>query len=186
MGIPIFFIGGDKKPAQWRANLCVVVFSPADPNGSALQSLDPHSGGFADLVKQSLPILRAFVIQPTYRHRLVLLNAWRSDQGLQSAACRLVGGWWFRGGKRWALHATLLVVTVYMHSIDARTYWQAAFREKMHLCINDLKLAIPLRNKKPAKGGLCFLCGGYHSSISGTIHSGDWPSLDIRTIPASS
>ncbi|KTC11483.1 hypothetical protein AO391_24575 [Pseudomonas marginalis ICMP 9505] len=67
-----------KKPAQWRAHLCVAVFSPADPDGSALKVLDSDANRFADLIHQALPIFGLFMRQPMHSYRLDLLNARRS------------------------------------------------------------------------------------------------------------
>ena len=62
--IQIAEIQVDKKPAQWRAPLCVAVLAPTDPDGPVLQVLDLDAGGVADILDYLVPGFRAFVLAP--------------------------------------------------------------------------------------------------------------------------
>lgn len=82
---------GDKKPAQWRAPLCVAVFSPANPDSAALEMLYADAARLLDLLKDLLPGLGAFVVLPGDGYGLDLLNVGRSDQALNTPTNELVG-----------------------------------------------------------------------------------------------
>jgi hypothetical protein len=78
----IYFPAGDKKPAQRRAHSRVTVFSPADPYGVAVQSLNANAGGISDLLDDLVPGLGAFVLSPRDNDGLQLLHAWGGNDAL--------------------------------------------------------------------------------------------------------
>lgn len=71
-----------KKPALWRAPLCVAVLAPADSNGAVTQMLDSYSGGFADVLDDLAPGFRAFVVAPGYLDKLNPLYSRGGDYAL--------------------------------------------------------------------------------------------------------
>ena len=88
-------MGGDKKPAHWRAYLGIAVLAPADPDGAIIQMLDPYACGVADVLDDLAPGFRAFVVASGNLDQLNSLYPGRSDQALQAAANKLVGISWF-------------------------------------------------------------------------------------------
>lgn len=124
MGIPIYFVGGDKKPAHRRAHLGIAVLAPADPDRAVFQMLDPYPRSVADVLDDLAPCFRAFVVAPGNLNQLNPLNARGGDQALQAAANKLVGISRFWCGVGCLDHASLLASAVCIHSIDADISWQ--------------------------------------------------------------
>jgi hypothetical protein len=81
---------GDKKPAQWRASLCVAVFSPANPDSAALEMLYADAARLLDLLKDLLPCFSGFCFKPGDRDGLDLLDARRSNQALDASANQFI------------------------------------------------------------------------------------------------
>lgn len=90
MGIPINFMGGDKKPAHWRAHLKIAVLAPADPDSTVIQVLNLDAGSVADVLDDLAPCFRALVVASGYLDQLDLLHSWRGNEALQAAANKLV------------------------------------------------------------------------------------------------
>jgi hypothetical protein len=88
-------MGGDKKPAHWRAYLGIAVLAPTDPDGTIIQMLNPDAGGVANVLNDLVPGFRAFVVTPGYFDQLNPLYPRRGDQALQAPADKLVGISWF-------------------------------------------------------------------------------------------
>lgn len=124
MGISVYFMGGDKKPAHGRAHLRVAVLAPADPNGAVIQMLNPYAGGVADILDHPVPGFRAFIVAPRYFYQLNSLYPGRGDQTLKATAHKLVGISGFGRGVGCLDHASLLTNTVCAHSICTDIYWQ--------------------------------------------------------------
>lgn len=114
----------DKKPAHWRAPLCVAVFAPADPDRTAIQMLDFYAGGVADVLDDLAPGFRALVVASGYLDQLNPLYSRRGNYALQAMAHKLVGISRFRCGVGCLDHASLLANTVCAYSIGADIYWQ--------------------------------------------------------------
>jgi hypothetical protein len=115
---------GDKKPAYWRALLCVAVLAPANPDAAVFQMLDPDAGGVADILDDLVPGFRAFVVAPRYFHQLDSLDPRRCDQALQAMAHKLVGISRFGCGVGCLIHVSLLANFVCIHSICTDISWQ--------------------------------------------------------------
>lgn len=69
----------------------VAVFSPADPDGTSIDLLNPYAGCLGQLIQKPTPIARVFVWKPGDYNCLGLLNLWVGDDLLHSATDLLVG-----------------------------------------------------------------------------------------------
>jgi hypothetical protein len=118
----IYFLAGDKKPAQWRAHLHVAVLAPADPHGAVFQMFDPYACGVADVLDDLVPSFRAFIVASGDLNQLNSLHSRRGDYALQTTADKLVGVPWFGCGVGCLVHASLLAIYVCIYSIVAEIY----------------------------------------------------------------
>jgi len=91
-------MGGDKKPAHWRAYLGIAVLAPTDPDGTIIQMLNPDAGGVANVLNDLVPGFRAFVVTPGYLNQLNPLHSGGGNYALQAMAHKLVGVSRFRYG----------------------------------------------------------------------------------------
>ena len=105
-------MGGDKKPAHWRAHLGIAVLAPTDPDGSVFQMLDPYPGGVADILDDLVPGFRAFIVASGNLDQLNPLYSRRGNYALQAVTNKLVGISRFRCGVGCLDHASLLANTV--------------------------------------------------------------------------
>lgn len=112
-------MGGDIKPAHWRAYLVIAVLAPADPYGAIIQMLDSYAGGVADVLDDLVPSFRAFIVASGDFNQLNSLHSRRGDYALQTTADKLVGVPWFGCWGGCLNHASLLANTVCAYSIAA-------------------------------------------------------------------
>lgn len=144
-------MGGDKKPAHWRAHLGIAVLAPTDPDGSVFQMLDPYPGGIANVLDDLVPGFRAFIVAPGNLDQLNPLDSGRGDQALKAAAHKLVGISRFWCGIGGMDHSSLLASTVCIHSIGADISWQEVGR-KFHALMHILWWVHSGRHEKARVG----------------------------------
>lgn len=144
---------GDKKPAHWRAHLRIAVLAPADPDGVAIQLLDPDAGCVADILNDLVPGFRALVGAPGNLDQLNPLDSGRGNDALQAAANKLVAIFRYGCGVGCLVHASLLANTGCINSISADISWQEGGK-KFHAQMHILWGVHSVRYEKARVGGL--------------------------------